>query len=134
MDPPDAVAIGISAKKHLRESDGLKKSGPAPCDDGARSMRTDQSMIRKSGYRFSLGTTRGVCPEIMLKQEQDDESKKSHLALASAAEEQPQQNDYRDRHAQQPKQNSSSHFSLHDSSWKENAKRNPIVPAAGTGN
>src|SRR3984893_488228 len=32
----------------------------------------------------------------------------------SAAEEQPQQNDHRDRHAQQPKQNSSSHVRLLD--------------------
>jgi hypothetical protein len=36
-------------------------------------------MIRKSGYRFSLGTNAvSVCPEIMLKQnmERDDDSKK----------------------------------------------------------
>jgi hypothetical protein len=26
------------------------------------------SMIQKSGYRFSLGQTQSVCPEIMLKQ------------------------------------------------------------------
>jgi hypothetical protein len=32
----------------------------------------------------------------------------------SAAEEQPQQKDHRYRHAQQPEQKSSSHFSLHE--------------------
>jgi hypothetical protein len=40
-----------------------------------------RSMIRKSGYRFSLGTNAvRVCPEIMLKQkmERDDDSKKRH--------------------------------------------------------
>jgi hypothetical protein len=41
-------------------------------------------MIRKSGYRFSLGTiAERDCPEIMLnkKTERDDDSKKSHRAL-----------------------------------------------------
>jgi hypothetical protein len=28
-------------------------------------------MIRKSGYRFSLGTNAGVCPEIMLKRKDE---------------------------------------------------------------
>jgi hypothetical protein len=32
----------------------------------------------------------------------------------STAEEQPQQNDHRYRHAEQPEQNSSSHISLHE--------------------
>jgi hypothetical protein len=42
-------------------------------------------MIRKSGYRFSLATNaKGVCAEIMLEQktERDDDSKKSHPAIA----------------------------------------------------
>jgi hypothetical protein len=46
------------------------------------------------------------------------------FAGVSAAEEQPQQNDHRYRHAQQPKQNPSSHVSLHDSLCMKNAKGN----------
>jgi hypothetical protein len=39
----------------------------------------------------------------------------------SAAEKQPQQNDHRDRHAKQPKQDSSSHVRLHEFlNWGEN--------------
>src|SRR5262245_33580793 len=41
---------------------------------------------------------------------------------ASMAEEQPQQNDHRDRHAEQPKQYPSSHLVLLQSPrWRENA-------------
>src|SRR3984957_18581330 len=42
----------------------------------------------------------------------------------SASEEQPQQDDHRNRHTDQPKQNSFSHFRLHQFlRWKENARR-----------
>ena len=47
----------------------------------------------------------------------------SDIELRSAAEEQPQQNDHRDRHAQQPKQNSSSHVRLLNSSLSQATTR-----------
>lgn len=51
-------------------------------------------------------------------------------ALASAAEEQPQQNDHRDRHTQQPQQNTASHrVLLHSHCRKENIWDGGLVPA-----
>ena len=49
----------------------------------ARRYAGGQSMIRKSGYRFSLGTNaERVCPEIMLKQEMADEHDSTQLKHA----------------------------------------------------
>src|ERR1700750_2418389 len=48
---------------------------------------------------------------------------RSNTEIRSVAEEQPQQNDHRDRHAQKPKQNSSSHRSLLNSSCSRRQRR-----------
>src|SRR5262249_12371830 len=75
---------------------GLEQIAAAAVSDGApadhevwtschdvSSRFSNWSMIRKSGYRFSLATNaERVCAEIMLKQERDDDSKKSHRARA----------------------------------------------------
>src|SRR5260370_20317723 len=55
------------------------------------------------------------------------------IPLESVAEEQPQQNDHRYRHAQQPKQNASSHHLLHKKSYGfNNAKRRSRFRRGGT--
>jgi hypothetical protein len=47
---------------------------------------------------------------------------KRNCRRTSAAEEQPQQNDHRYRHAEQPEQKSSSHVSLHEFDRFKNAE------------
>ncbi|WP_213737331.1 hypothetical protein [Bradyrhizobium sp. dw_411] len=54
------------------------------------------------------------------------------VSLKSAAEEQPQQNDHRYRHAQKPEQNSSSHHSLLEISMIQERAGRCEVPVRAT--
>src|SRR5882724_7537056 len=80
--PPDDCAWASPESSKAAASAAVRQFAIRPVRSAM--VRSYQSMIRKSGHRFSLATNaERVCAEIMLKQEDraDDDSKKSHRAL-----------------------------------------------------
>jgi hypothetical protein len=77
-----------------------------------RSLRVISEFLQKSARRSGFSTT--ALREKKAPPMTEPDLRNYADCLMSATEEQPQQNNHRDRHAKQPEQKSSSHVRLHE--------------------